>query len=188
MRRKAMKAIKIQNSKGIIVLTYSEVANHWDLFHSDAEAVNDAREQAVDMGWVYDPAKKNYFSNYLAENKTLFGETETVEVENPFSYVDSLVIEKNPIRYLDRKNLENLVGRKIKWHADMYKHNIGYYGRGKDGGICIIKSLDFKNRKPILDAEIIEGADIRFAFFDGFEPSFIAYSDSDRLITFELCE
>jgi hypothetical protein len=182
-----MKAIQIQNNSGIIFLTYSESGKHWDLFHSDQSAIDEATAQAKEMGWTYNQKEKNIITNYLAENHWMFGYSETMDINDPFAYVRSLTNAKQK-HFMHEQNLPYLVGRKIKWYAPIYKGNLGYYGYGEDGGTCIIKAIDLKARKPIVETEIIEGADISYGFHDNATQSMIAYSDSDRIISFEICE
>lgn len=84
------------------------------------------------------------------------------------------------------ENLPSLVGKTIKWSAPIYKGNQGHWGRGLAGGIATITSVKLEERKPI-KAKIIEGDQIEFGFIDKpWTGDCVAYSDSDRYISFEI--
>lgn len=89
----------------------------------------------------------------------------------------------------------SLIGRIIKWEADIYQGNLGHFGYGKAGGVVTITKVDPTNRWPILEAEIHEGDNIRYAFNEWVSPGeeatqkslgeFLCFSDSDRYISYE---
>lgn len=85
-------------------------------------------------------------------------------------------------------NLPELVGKKIRWQANIYKGNIGYYDYGLTGGITIIKEIDISKRSPILKEEKIDekSDDIIYAFRDRSDNDVLSFSDSDRFISFEI--
>ena len=78
--------------------------------------------------------------------------------------------------------LQTLVGKTVKWSAPSAKENRPYSGIDK------IISIDLKERRP-LKTEVIEGDDLSFAFVDDFmNDEFLSYSDSCRIVTFEIIE
>jgi hypothetical protein len=78
--------------------------------------------------------------------------------------------------------LETLVGKTIKWSAPSAKENRPYSGIDK------IISIDLKDRTP-LKTEVIEGDDLSFAFVDDMmKNEFLSYSDSYRVVSFEIIE
>lgn len=99
------------------------------------------------------------------------------------------------MKALKLEDLENLVGKQIKWTAEAASGNSRY------GGISTIISIDLNNRRPIVSSENTED-DISFAFVDdhslieienGFrladangQNNCLSYSDSYREILFEL--
>ena len=87
---------------------------------------------------------------------------------------------------VDKSILPNLIGKTIKWECPIYKANLGHYGYGLDGGTFILKAIDLSAKKPIVEVEIIEGADPKFIFVEKYEnDNILCYSDSDRFVYFE---
>lgn len=101
------------------------------------------------------------------------------------------------MKALKLEDLENLVGKRIKWTAEASSGNSNY------GGISTIKNIDLNNRRPIISSENTKD-NISFAFVDnhslceienGFrladangKNNCLSYSDSYREILFELVE
>ena len=84
--------------------------------------------------------------------------------------------------------LPSLVGKTISWAAPIYKGNHGHWGNGLAGGIAKVTAVNINKRRPIT-AEIIEGDEIQYAFTDKpWTEDYIAYSDSDRPVSFEIVE
>lgn len=84
--------------------------------------------------------------------------------------------------------LPSLVGKTINWAAPIYKGNLGYYGYGIDGGIATITEVNMAQRWPI-KARIIEGSDINFGYIEKpWTEDYVAYSDADRPVSFEVVE
>jgi hypothetical protein len=74
-----MKAIEIQNQFGIIFLTFN---GKWDLFYfTDEETIQEAIEQMKAMGGTGNVAQ------FLAENHSQFGDSEEMDVQNPFDHI-----------------------------------------------------------------------------------------------------
>lgn len=67
-----MKTLEVTTAKGQVVLTYSEVAQKWDLFSGSQDAMNLLESMCQDMGWKWDRTKRNFFTNFVAENFELF--------------------------------------------------------------------------------------------------------------------
>jgi len=67
-----MKTLEVTTTKGTVTLTYSEVAKKWDLFSGNQESMNLLESMCVDMGWAWDMKKRNFFTNFVAENYELF--------------------------------------------------------------------------------------------------------------------
>ena len=91
-------------------------------------------------------------------------------------------------------DLVSLVGKTIKWDAFTNPINHGYFGKGHDGGICIIRKINdnpesptlYNSVRPILEVEIIEGADITTAHIDFFKKDVLSFTDNDRHICYEV--
>lgn len=78
--------------------------------------------------------------------------------------------------------LPSLVGKTISWAAPSYRGNHPY------GGIATITAVDMNQRRPIT-ATTVEGDEIWFGFIDKpWTEGYIAYSDADRPISFELVD
>lgn len=77
--------------------------------------------------------------------------------------------------------VRDLVGKTIKWQAP------GYYANGNYGGIDKIISADPDERRPF-KTEVVEGDDLSYAFADKYTGGFVAYSDSDRFVTYKIIE
>ena len=87
---------------------------------------------------------------------------------------------------IDESILPSLVGKKIKWDAPIYSGNLGHYGYGLDGGIFILKGIDITKRCPIVEVEIIEGANPIYIFVETYGTDHVlCYTDSDRFVSFE---
>lgn len=84
--------------------------------------------------------------------------------------------------------LPDLVGKQIRWQADIYKGNLGYYDYGLTGGVTSIKEIDISKRSPILKEEKIDkdSDDLIYAFRDRSTKDVLSFSDSDRFIYYEL--
>ena len=67
-----MKTLEINTGIGTVVLTYSESFKKWDFFSGNQEAMKHLEQAAEDMGWVYDPKKRNFITNFIAENAEKF--------------------------------------------------------------------------------------------------------------------
>jgi len=89
---------------------------------------------------------------------------------------------------LSLTKLKKIVGKTIKWNAPAYHANSGFFGKGLYGGITKITEIDSSLRRPILqEQKVDEKSDsIIFAFVDA--DSILNYSDSDRLVSFEIIE
>jgi hypothetical protein len=75
-----MKAIEIKNQFGIIFLTFN---GKWDLFYfTDEETIQFAMEQMKAMGGTGTVAQ------FLAENHSQFGDSEEIEVADPFQHIE----------------------------------------------------------------------------------------------------
>ena len=79
------------------------------------------------------------------------------------------------------ESADELVGKTIKWHAP------GYQANGDYTGIDRIISVDTTKRRPFT-TEVIEGDNLSFAFADKYTGGMVAYSDSDRLVTYEILD
>jgi hypothetical protein len=114
-------------------------------------------------------------------------------------------VGKGVMENLTVLKIENLIGITIKWACPIYKHNLGHWGYGLDGGICKIDSFVDGN----ISSTIIEGSNISSAKMadyallphniewirrdggfmqvkgDGKNNCFY-YSDEDRLVSFEI--
>jgi hypothetical protein len=77
--------------------------------------------------------------------------------------------------------LPTLVGKTISWSAPAAKENHPY------GGVSKIIAVDMSQRRPITE-EVIEGDELSYAFQDEFNPGYLAYSDSDRFVGFQVIE
>lgn len=77
--------------------------------------------------------------------------------------------------------LPELLNKKIQWKAPAYRMNKPY------GGIAIINETNITDRRPI-KSTTVEGDDLDFAFVDQYTDGLIAYSDSDRLVTYKIIE
>lgn len=75
--------------------------------------------------------------------------------------------------------LSTLVGKTISWVAP------GHSSNGNYQGIAKIESVELAKRNPI-QAKIIEGDELNYAFNDDFHPGYISFSDSDRFVMFEI--
>jgi hypothetical protein len=81
----------------------------------------------------------------------------------------------------DAKNLNVILGRTIKWFAPAYKANKDY------GGIAKITDIHLTETHPIT-AEIISGDNLNHAISDATTDGYVALSDSDRPISYEVIE
>jgi len=86
-------------------------------------------------------------------------------------------------------NVKKLIGAKIEWSSPIYQANTGYFGKGKDGGIGIIKSVDFNKRNPI-EFQAIKGSNLSRSFLDKTNQGNLlsdtfCFSDSDRYVSFK---
>lgn len=78
--------------------------------------------------------------------------------------------------------LPSLVGKTISWSAPSYRGNSPY------SGIDTITAVNLDERRPIT-ATSIEGDQLWYAFIDKpWTEDYIAYSDSDRPISFEIVD
>lgn len=95
---------------------------------------------------------------------------------------------------LSNSILESLINKTIKWEAPIYERNTGFYGKGKDGGICIIKAVDTTQCRPIIESETLEGRSPQFIFNENEKmPSIretapLCFSDGDRYVSFEIID
>ena len=81
-----MKTLEINTGIGTVVLTYSESFKKWDFFSGNQEAMKHLEQAAEDMGWVYDPKKRNFITNFIAENAEKFvSKSEEKEVSELWS-------------------------------------------------------------------------------------------------------
>ena len=99
-------------------------------------------------------------------------EKECVEVE----VIPELVKEEEFLT-VHKDHLPNLLGKTIKWKAPAYRGNSPYGGVAK-----IVEIKD--DRRPVISTNF-EGDNLDFCFIDD---GFLAYSDSDRLVTYVLNE
>lgn len=77
--------------------------------------------------------------------------------------------------------LRKISGKKIRWTAPSYHGNKPY------GGIAMVNFVEMNDRRPI-HSQIIEGDNLDFAFHDKTTSGYLAYSDSDRVVSFEIIE
>jgi len=80
---------------------------------------------------------------------------------------------------LTADKLALLNGKTVKWKAPAYKLNKPY------SGIDTILEVNENDRNP-LKTQVVEGDNLSFAFQDKYTDGFVAYSDSDRIISFEI--
>lgn len=78
--------------------------------------------------------------------------------------------------------LPSLVGKTISWGAPSYRGNSPY------GGIATITAVNLDERRPI-KATTIEGDELWFAFIEKpWTEDYVAYSDADRPVSFEIVD
>lgn len=77
-------------------------------------------------------------------------------------------------------SIKDLVGKTIKWDAPGYRANGNYGGAAKIIGYN-------EERRPFV-CLTISGDDLKYAFVDEYNDGLIAYSDSDRFVTYEIIE
>lgn len=103
---------------------------------------------------------------------------------------------ENKYFFLNEKNVNSLIGKKIEFRAPAYEHNSPYHG------LAIIKSVDYSKHNPI-ECECISGDNLRYAFLDNHglstkdggetyqvvdKPRCFSYSDGDREVAIRICE
>lgn len=68
--------------------------------------------------------------------------------------------------FLNEENVNELIGKKVKWTAEAYEHNRRY------NGVDIIKSVDLSKHRP-LETEVISGDNLGYAYLEryGLEPA-----------------
>jgi hypothetical protein len=151
--------------------------------------LNESDDQPISNRWIYSQCKKfgaetGHEVGELLSITTMDRDLAVNEMKKNECYFNSKgmgILNKKVL--LTKENLPELVGKRIKWEAPIYKHNLGHYGYGLDGGICKILEVDLHNRRPIT-ALIEEGANIDYAFIE-LVGSYISFSDYDRIISFE---
>ena len=79
----------------------------------------------------------------------------------------------------DAKSLNKILGKTIEWFAPAYKANKNY------GGIAKVTDIHLTEKHPI-SADIIFGDNINHAFSDKTTDGYVALSDNDRPISFEI--
>jgi len=67
-----MKTLTIDTGLGKVKLTYSEVAQKWNYFSGNQEALKEIDKICTELGWVYDQKLKNFQANFVAENADKF--------------------------------------------------------------------------------------------------------------------
>lgn len=82
--------------------------------------------------------------------------------------------------FLNEKNVNQLVGKKIVWTAEGYNRRYS--------GVDRIKSVDFSKRMP-LETEVISGDNLAYAYLEGFGlkkagESYRADVDSPKAFTY----
>jgi hypothetical protein len=77
-------------------------------------------------------------------------------------------------------DVKTLVGKTIKWSAPGYRANGNYSGVAKITGV--------KDERNPLVSETISGDNLEYAFVDEMSDGLLAYSDSYRIVTYEIVE
>lgn len=122
--------------------------------------------------------------NDLIENGNLYGiyfdEDVKMVAKDIWGEIHKNIEESIIMKTLNTTNVNNLIGKIIKWQAPADSANAPYKGVAK------IESVASKTFK----ATIISGDDLNYAFLDKMSDGTIlsndyCYSDSDRAITFE---
>lgn len=119
-----MKAIEIQNQFGIIFLTFN---GKWDLFYfTDEETIQEAIEQMKAMGGTGNVAQ------FLAENHSQFGDSEEMEVADPFQHIKQYnlpfmrkAVDAGKTDFLTVEIAADLKGKKIRTIYYGYDHQDG---------------------------------------------------------------
>lgn len=110
--------------------------------------------------------------------------------------MESIKNSKKEPFFLNEKNVQELVGKKVTWKAPGYEKQYC--------GTDIVKSVDFKRRFPIV-TEVVTGDNLRYAYLENFglvktsygivvsptAPSAFTYTDDYReveIISVEDCE
>lgn len=87
--------------------------------------------------------------------------------------------------FLTPADLQNLIGKKIKWFAPADRANADY------NGVCIIKAVDLNKRQPIV-SEHISGDKLDYAFFEYGKlkamDEALCFSDGDRYLTYQILD
>lgn len=81
----------------------------------------------------------------------------------------------------DAKSLNAILGKTIKWFAPAYKANKDY------GGIAKVTDIHITEEYPI-SADIISGDNLNHAFSNATTDGYVALSDSDRPVSYEVVE
>lgn len=122
--------------------------------------------------------------NDLIENGNLYGiyfdEDGGMVAKDIWGEIHKNIEESIIMKTLNTTNVNNLIGKTIKWQAPADHANAPYKGVAK------IESIDSKK----FSATTISGDDLNYAFLDKMSDGTIlsndyCYSDSDRAITFE---
>lgn len=69
-----MKTLEIQTPSGNVTLTYSEIGQEWDFFSGSDLALKEIDRMCEEMGYKYEPKKKNRMADFVAENADQFGD------------------------------------------------------------------------------------------------------------------
>lgn len=83
---------------------------------------------------------------------------------------------------LERYNIPQLIGKRIRWSAPVAADNAKY---GDCGGTAIIRAYKPQEHNP-LEVETIKGDNLGWAFFDGPGNGWLAYGDGGRYISFKV--
>lgn len=146
----------------------------------------------IGTGDVYGNTHKDYSTSSLPEINELL--EKGLLIDRNYLSVKDTIIEKSmwendclliPLKLID------LEGKTIKWKAPIYKHNVGHFGYGKDGGIAQILKVSITERNPIIESIIIEGANPNsiFSEWKSNPPPLnhpLCFSDGDRYVSFEV--
>lgn len=85
-----MKTLTVKTPHGNVDITFSEVSNQWEVFSGAQEALKYCENKAInELGWVYDPKKKNFLWDFIAENVDQIAESEETEKTTKKLWTDS---------------------------------------------------------------------------------------------------
>lgn len=101
-----MENLTINTEKGNVVLAYSKSSNQWELWSGSQEAIKFVENIAInDLGWVYDPKKKNFLWDFVAENVDQISQSKKQEKSVKEMWTDAGKSEKWQEENLDTEKL-----------------------------------------------------------------------------------